>query len=225
MFAMHDIANLDLTAPILSVIFSPFALLLAPRMYRAWRLYRWRRRVMKMPVTPIAKVSEGAIVKICGQIELVGQQEPLEAPLSGRRVVAFAASVEIVEERSAGPPVITPYRRQAEAEDVTVRDATGSALVRAHRVQLIGRRNAPITPTADRQQRWLRANRGRERFLFKRRELRYNEATLAPGDAVVVLGHCVERRGADGGPYRGAAETNIVIEAPARDWAIIYWDE
>ncbi len=177
-------------------------------------LRKWK--LDDLATTPIARSRAGAIAKIAGRVEVVN--ELMEAPLTADSGVASLTLVEVINKTRNGP-VSTLYVRDERVSDFIVRDATGTALVRARGAHIVTVARARPAPDADRQRQWLRRWHARDHFLGIGRTLAFFESTLAPGAEVVVLGTCVERSGGGGeGPYREQEEPSITLDRVTIDW-------
>jgi hypothetical protein len=181
---------------------------------------RRRRRIEKSSTVSIADVTVGAIVKIVGHAEAV---DPLlEAPLTGRPAIAFLARADLLVDSKyerAGPPVYSRYRQESRGHDFLVRDGSGVAIVRMAGARIVAKPSAVVEP--ERSTPWLRNRGGHSHFLgILRRQFRYDEALLAPGVEVAVLGRCSAGAAAvSDGPYREGGEPTVTIDAQIVTWS------
>ena len=91
-----------------------------------------RRSIKALPRTDIADVERGQKVKLVGRVRVAG--EPLTAPLSGERCVAWECQVAL---RSSVPYDSAPPKRTFEVIEFRLEDDTGIARVTAERPRLL----------------------------------------------------------------------------------------
>jgi len=148
-----------------------------------WRDPRRRaRRVLRtMPSTPIARVEDGARVRVTGIV--AAYRETTTAPVSGRPCIGFRLVVD--QTTNAGPePVLV--REQCDA--FWIADGSGRALVEGP--SLFGvEPDEPWSNLPPSLYRMLEEAEVSLRGSFDTfREFQYTEAILAPGDRVNVIG-------------------------------------
>lgn len=151
-----------------------------------------RQKLRQAAHFPINQFPEGALGKIVGQVVYLGQ--PLAAPLSGRQCTQYHV---LVEERSQGQNITWNTMIETDArQDFIVQDATGEALVKMDRAQVLVivdkcfQSGIPPSNAATPQLEEFLAKHGHRstKVLGTNRPLRYQEGVLERGKLVVVCG-------------------------------------
>lgn len=148
-----------------------------------------KRAVDNAPSRSLAKVSEGELVKVVGQIRYIG--EPLQATLTARP----CACCEVIVEESGnmvnnrGGEVI----RDVRAIDFLLDDDSGRARVDTRAIEIETSRDKQLTNDAlgeakARAEAFLAKHGQSTRWWILERALRYQEGILAPGKMVEVTG-------------------------------------
>lgn len=156
--------------------------------------------------TPIAGASDGSVVRVSGRVESV--EDTLEAPLSGRPVVAW----ELSAWQSIGGKAFRCVGRWSRAVPFGVVDATGRAVVTVE--------HARSYAAVDREERWAAWTDAptavRVRLVQAGVEeptagpLHLKESVLSEGETVVVVGKVAR----SSGHYRESASESVRLDAP-----------
>lgn len=160
-----------------------------------------RKRALAAPLTSIAGAPEAADVRIEGVVEeLDGARE---APVSGRRCVYYEHVVRVTEKAyvGVGPGIPTGTRvvhRAAFAVPFVLRDASGPAIIDpAGATAMVRALPAKVPPPAA-------GAPPRLDPLARRGDARQTEATICPGDRLIVVGRGVREPDPDPRTARGA---------------------
>jgi hypothetical protein len=159
----------------------------------------------------IGEVKSGEVARITGRVQSAG--EPLIAPLSGRKCAYYEAIVG--EQHQGGKRDLV----RAAGHEFLLRDASGIALVRLEKAQILleygvsGTSNVLLSdrPVPGEVRAFLARN-GFDEARFSQ-WLYWREGALVEGEIVTVVGRGRwEDASADG--YRGGGGKRLVIEAP-----------
>lgn len=190
---------------------------------------RIRRALRSASSTPVARLVEGEVVKVCGRARVL--ERVLEAPLTGRQCVFYRA---LVEEPGKGDgrldsdgwhPLVDEYN----STDFLVEDATGSVRVHVDGAEPVLVLDASFwsaifnSPTPRLEAYLAQYGQASKNWLGINRSLRYREGVLEPGEEVAVLGvvrfELAPDPGGSGGGYRArpqrptlhAGETGLLL--------------
>ncbi|MEM9192107.1 MAG: hypothetical protein AAGF12_23240 [Myxococcota bacterium] len=188
-----------------------------------------RRQMRRVQRQRIGDAVDGSEVKVCGVVDDEGPL--LEAPLTGRRCVAWTIEVW---EGDAGPDA-PPLVRDAGLRDFLLYEESGRGLVRLERVRFLLTqkshfRSGPFTLPSERAEAYLDQCGVRPVLSTGiRKRLRFCEAIVRPGDRVTVCGAAHWVRDPDPRvqarvSYRAAAR-RLVIDAPDGGFVLVSNDE
>jgi E3 Ubiquitin ligase len=150
-----------------------------------------RRKLRKVPAVEISKLRAGKQARVRGKI--AGDDTLLTAPLSGRRVAWYRATVS--EHRKSGKnshwhTLITEER----GVDFVLQDATGQCKIRMDRARVASnvdqttRSGTFDDPTPSERDFLERHSRSTTGLFGLNRALRYQEQVMEEGEEVTVLG-------------------------------------
>jgi hypothetical protein len=176
---------------------------------------RARRAAERSHLAPVAEIAPGAIVKIVGRITF--DDEPLEAPFSGRRCTHFEATVERRHARGFKEKARTASTRSFWVEDdsgriyVDARNALVDVVLDHHWT------SRDIDPeTRFELERYLYQNGPKwNRLLGAESDLRYCEGALEEGEVVTVVGQASIARDPEPHLYRDIGR-RLVLSAPRK---------
>ena len=170
---------------------------------------RLKRALARLPRLDVARVADGAMVKVLGQIGYQG--DPLVSPLSGRRCAYY--EITVMERRSAGKQSHwVAIIKESDSRDFLLRDGTGKALVRiagaagARRVVLhqdAHFSSGTFNDATPEIEAYLARHAKSSTGLLFNKSLHYAEGILEEGETVVVAGQ--GRWEADPDPDPGVA--------------------
>jgi hypothetical protein len=179
---------------------------------------RIRRTLRSSPAKPIGEVADDERAKVVGRVHAVG--ELLEAPITGRRCVAYTASV--VGQERGGAAV-----RETKAIPFVLEDGSGRALVDPTdaRIAIEGGPTARTGVLDD-----LTPGAAELLYRHKQRPLRallFREAIVADGESIAVLGSGTREPDPDAPPsaaYRGDAPTRLRLTS-SRKYPLVISDD
>ncbi|HEX5062076.1 MAG TPA: GIDE domain-containing protein [Kofleriaceae bacterium] len=179
---------------------------------------RIRRTLRNMPAKKIGELSDDERAKIVGRVRALG--EALEAPISGRRCVAYSVSV-VEQEQNAS------HIRETKAVAFVVEDGSGRALVdpTAARIAIDGGPSVQTgtlhDPTPAAEDLLLRHGKR------PRHGVLYREAVITDGESIAVLGAGTREPDPDAPPteaYRGDARTRLRLTS-SRKYPLVISDD
>lgn len=188
-----------------------------------------RRTLRGAPAKRIAELGDDQLGKVVGRAH--GLTETLEAPITGRRCVYFAVTVE--ERRSTGKShhwrtVI----REARGVPFMLEDDSGRALIDATAARVAAdfdghsRSGTFDDPTPAEKAFLDRHGQDGQRWLFNR-TLRYREAVIEEGETIAVLGSGTREPDPDAPPteaYRGEVATRLRLTS-SRKYPLVISDD
>jgi hypothetical protein len=179
------------------------------------RRARARRAAERSHRSTIAEVAPGELARVVGRVTF--DEEPLEAPFSGRACTHFEAVVERRNARGFAPKARTHSTRSFWLEDETGRiyvDASAGAIVDVVLDHHWTSREVDAE-TRFELERYLYQNGPQwNRLLGAEADLRYREGALVEGELVTVVGAPRTDRSPEPHFYRDKAG-RVVLGAPA----------
>jgi hypothetical protein len=157
-----------------------------------WEKAKLARALRRAPRIAIRALPEATRARIVGT---VAAEATLRAPLTGRTCVAYVVHVE--ERVSNGKTTTwTPRIHEVKSVPFTVDDGTGRALVDPGQAQLLVEmdsttRSGPFDEATAAEAGFLERHGMAAKGWFLRKNLRYLEGVIEPGERVAVLGRAV----------------------------------
>lgn len=172
-----------------TLLFVLFALCGCGAAFAAWyfsEAQRVRRTLAAAPITTVAALREGEVVRVVGALRLGPRK--LSAPLSGRTCALYF--VRVREQRGKSSSEIL---RESEAVEFVLDDGSGAVLVRPERFEI-----GLVEDHAERSGTWNDASPAVFEYLASKgqspvtsfgfnRALQFHEAVLEEGERVAVL--------------------------------------
>ncbi len=175
---------------------------------------RVKRALGKVPRGKIGTAVEGAVVKVVGRIDYLG--EPLTAPLSGLRCAHYELTIQ--EWRSSGRSGRwDTIVQQAASQDFLLRDGSGTALVRPASAEVAVHKDehhtsGPLNDATPELENLLeRHGQKSTGTLGFNRKLRYDEGVLEAGEHAAICGCAMLwRPGAAGGAEQDVSGGQVI---------------
>jgi len=182
---------MNLDGILFAAVFVAVIGLILSKMYMSPRQVA-KRALGAVQLVPIARASEGSLVKVTGRLSIVG--EPLRAPLSGRECAAWHVEVDQHESSGDGGGSWKNIIWETSAGTFLFQDSTGRAIVNALGARLVlvldaHFKSGTFNDARPQLEAYLTSH-GHEStgFLGFNKAIRYREGALEAGEEVTVLG-------------------------------------
>jgi hypothetical protein len=184
-----------------------------------------KRQLRRLPRRTLAELAEGTSAHVTGKAE--GLDDPLEAPLSGRRCLYYVAIVAVSKGRSTRQLI-----REERGVPFILDDGTARAIIDPSGCKAVldfDSRSSSGTfdnPTPRELAFLLKHGASaRDGILgYFNRDLHYREAVIEAGERIAIIGEAVREPDPDGTPeaaYRGDAPTRLRMTSSVKQPMII----